>query len=140
MEAVISKRQCLGPQYCGKVERGIKMGKERAAARSLPFQVSAKPLGIDGNEDEILLPLEMRRQRAGKLVLGGKMDEAVAEIVGRPRKTPVSLGLLKGGLGQDFIDGLCHGFRPGTVAASSSPNKEGTGDTEMRWTRYTNRQ
>jgi hypothetical protein len=128
--SVIPERQRLGPEHGGEIEWGIEMGEKGPTARGLPFEVMAKPVRIDSNEDETCLTLEVRRQRAGKLMVSGKMDEAVAEIVGGASETPLSLGLAEGGLGQDFIDGLCHGFADGRLAAPSSPNKDGAANTE----------
>ena len=85
------------------------MREQRAAARRLPAQRLPKPIRIERNEDEPLLPGEMRGERSRKLMAGREMDEAIAGVVGRAVETSRSPRLLEGGLAQDFIDRLCHG-------------------------------
>ena len=111
MTPVSPKRQRLGPKDRSQIERRVEMREERTAAGRLPLEVVTEPLGIDGKKKEVSLSCEMGRQRAGKLMACGKMDEAVAEIVRPPGEAPLALCLLEGGLGQDFVDGLCHGFK-----------------------------
>ena len=66
--AVGSEGERLGPQHGGKIERRIEMRERCAAARSLPFQVGAETLGIDGEQHEAVLPGEMRGERGRKLM------------------------------------------------------------------------
>ena len=93
------------------------MRKQRAATRSLPFQRRPKPLRIERDENEAILPGEMRGERGRKLMARREMDEAVAGIVGRAVETPRSPRRLESGLAQDFIDRLCHGSAA-TLAAT----------------------
>ena len=105
----LARAQRLGPQHRGKIERRVKMRKQRAAARRLPFQLGPETLRIDGEQHETGLAGEMLGQRAFELMGGGEMDEAVADIVGRAFETPFAPRPFVGGFGQDFIDGLGHG-------------------------------
>ncbi len=105
----------------GKIERGVKMGEQRSAARGLPFQCRAEPVRIDGEQHQILLAREIFCQRGFELVRGRQMDEPVAEIVGRARELPLAPGRLEGRFGHDFIDGVGHGWR--RLAASLCPQQ-----------------
>ena len=86
--AVRPERQRLDPQHRSKIERRVKMREQRAAARSLPFQVRPKPFRIDREQHKPGLAREMAGERALKLMGGGEMDEAVAEIVGGAGEAP----------------------------------------------------
>jgi hypothetical protein len=69
------------------------MRKQIAAARRLPFQRLAQRSGIYRDEHEIILSRKMAFQRAGHLIDGRKMDEAVTCIVGIAAIDAVGFGL-----------------------------------------------
>ena len=112
MNSIWSERQRLDPNHGGKIERRVEMREERPAARLLPFQVPSKTPRIDRQKHEPGLAGEMSGEGVLELVGGGKMDEAVADIVGGAGEAPLAPGLGEGLLGQDFIDRLCHGSPP----------------------------
>ena len=68
------------------VEFAVEMRKQLAAARAFPFQGRAQRLGIDRNQEQPRLPREMLGDGPRHLGRGGKMDEAVALVVGTAAK------------------------------------------------------
>jgi hypothetical protein len=88
MPAVGSESERFAPQHCGKIEWRIKMREQRTASRSLPFQGRPKPSRIERDDNQPLLPGEMRGERPRELMAGREMDEAVASIVGGAVEAP----------------------------------------------------
>ena len=78
--SVGTERQRLHPRHRGKRQVAIKMWKQRAAARGLPFQPLAQAGGIDRDQQQIALAGEVLGGGLVGLFGGGEMDEAVAEI------------------------------------------------------------
>jgi hypothetical protein len=60
------------------------MRKQLAGPRGFPFQAGAEGCPLEGDENEAGLMGKMGFQSALKLVRGGKMDETIVPIVGRP--------------------------------------------------------
>ena len=92
MAAVGSERQRIDADHGGQIELAIKMRKQRAAARRLPFQPRAEAGGIDVQQHEIALAGEMLGRGFGRLLGGGEMDEAVLHVDRRATEDAVALG------------------------------------------------
>jgi len=113
VEAAVAERQRLGADDRAQRERCIKVRKQRAAARALPFQRGAKPVAVDADEDEIARAGEMPGRRFGDLRGGGEVNEAVGKIDRGAAKYAAALGLPPQRGGTDFIKG---GQRSGRAA------------------------
>jgi hypothetical protein len=128
MGAVFLQFQLLDRDNMIEVERTVEMGKQLAAARGLPAQALAEPVGIDGEKHEIRLPHEIFGERAGNLVAGGEMDEAVAGVVGRALETPARPRLFERGRRANLVNRIAHGAgdtSAGVVRATSSLKSRG---------------
>ena len=92
MAAIGRKRQRVDTNHRGKLQLPIKMRKQRAAARRLPFQSVAQAGGVDAQQHKIALAGEMFRRGFGRLFGAGEMDEAVLHVDGRATEHAAALG------------------------------------------------
>ena len=74
------QRQGGVPYHIGQSQWPVKMGKQRAAARWLPYQSGAERLRREGRKDQPLDPCEMARGGFGDLIGGREMDETIGDI------------------------------------------------------------
>ena len=65
--SICAERQGIDLGHSGEIEIAIKMGKQRPAARGLPFQFVAEQGGIDADEQQIALAGEMPGRGLGRL-------------------------------------------------------------------------
>src|SRR5512134_1372472 len=56
---IAGKRERRDADHSTQRKLSIKMWKQGAAARGLPFQGMPKPVSVDGNQDEVVLIREM---------------------------------------------------------------------------------
>ena len=80
------------------------MRKQLVVARWLPAQASPSAVGIDLNQEQPGLAIEMLARGLGNLRRRGKMDEAVPGIVGAAAVHALPLGLAPGRSRTDFVD------------------------------------
>src|SRR5258706_9485291 len=80
------------------------MRKQLVIARGLPPQRVAQQVGVDRNQKQSGLPEEVLPCGFRHLRRGGKMNEAVADIVGAALVHALPLGLAPGRSRTDFID------------------------------------
>src|SRR5258708_11730548 len=80
------------------------MRKQLVVARGLPAQRVPQRVGVDLDQEQPGLPKEMLPRRLGHLRGCGKMNEAVADIVGAAPVHALPLGLAPGRSGTDFVD------------------------------------
>jgi hypothetical protein len=80
------------------------MGKQGPAARWLPLQRFAEPIGIDTHQNEAVLAGKMLGCRLFGLLGGGEMDVSVAKVDGRALEDAGWLGFLPERLGADLVD------------------------------------
>ena len=59
------------------------MREQIAAARHFPAESVPERLGIDGEQDEIMLAGKVLGQRARDLIAAREMNETVANVIGR---------------------------------------------------------
>jgi len=65
---VRAQRQRPRPGDVGEQQRRVEVGKQVAVARNLPTQRFAEPRPIDGDEQEVVLAVEMLRRRLFNLL------------------------------------------------------------------------
>jgi hypothetical protein len=104
MVTIGAKRQRHDLRHGGKIEIGIKVGKQRAATRWFPFEMCAEASGIDFDQQKIVLPGKVLRQGFTELAGGGKMDVAVLKIDGRAAEQTGALGIAPERLRTHFVD------------------------------------
>src|ERR1700710_1989298 len=85
------------------------MRKQFVVARGLPAQGIAERVGIDRNQKQAGLAEEMLLGGLGHLRGRGKMNEAVADVVGTAAVDALPFGLAPGRSRADFVD-RAHGF------------------------------
>ncbi len=88
-----------------EIEFSIEMRKYVPAARGFPAQTVPELIGINGDEEEAGLTMEVLACGFSHLAGRGEMDEAVAQVGGAAAIDPESLGLAPGGGRTDFVDG-----------------------------------
>src|SRR3981189_565340 len=99
-----AERQRPDPRHRGERQVAIEGGKQRAAARRLPFERRPERLRVDRDQDEFLLAGEMPGGGLAKLVGGRKVDVAVGTVDRRAAEGPVAFGLPPGRALGDLVD------------------------------------
>src|SRR5207247_7179941 len=82
----------------------IEVREQLAIARALPAQRIAERITIDLDQEQACLAKEMLAGGLSHLRRRGKMNEAVAQVVGAAAIHTLTLGLTPGGSGADFVD------------------------------------
>src|SRR5262249_12829805 len=90
--SVRAKRKGHDGHHRLEVEGPVEMRKEVARACRFEAQCGPEPLGVDCNEQEIVLSLEMACGCLNDLGGRGEVDEAVFKIDGRAAEQAVLLG------------------------------------------------
>ena len=80
------------------------MGKERATARGLPFELVAEAFCIDHREHEIALPDKMFGRCLARLFGGREMNIAIGQINRRAGEGALRNGFIPEAFGGDFIN------------------------------------
>jgi len=107
MPVVRTERQRLDPPHGVERQHAVEVREQRAAAGQFPFECSAKGIGVDRDENEVVLPGEMFRGGLRNLLGGGKVDVAVGEVDRRASKLAHPLCRTPRGGVADFVDRLC---------------------------------
>ncbi len=94
-----------------EIEFAIEVREQLVVARALPAQRIAKRVAIDLDQEQAGLAEEMLAGGPGHLRRRGKMDEAVAQVVGAAAIDALPFGLAPGGSGADFVD-FSHRAKP----------------------------
>ena len=87
-----------------EIEFAIEMREQLVIARALPAQRIAERIGIDLDQEQAGLAEEMLARGPGHLRRRGKMNEAVAQVVGAAAIDALPFGLPPGRSGADFVD------------------------------------
>ena len=106
MASVGAEGKRLHPQHGGEIQRGMEMGKQIAAARGFIAQGVTERVGIDGDQQEIVLACKVLRRRLADLFSRGKMEVPILDVDGR---TCEGSGLFRGlpeQSGADFINNV----------------------------------
>src|SRR5262249_49906596 len=105
MRAVGARRQGLYIRHPTEIELAIEMRKQLVVARALPAQRRSKRIDIDLDQEQTGLAGEEFSRGLRDLGCGGKMDIAVARVIGAATVDALPLGLAPGRSGADFVDG-----------------------------------
>jgi hypothetical protein len=100
-----------------EIEFAIEMRKQFVVAGGFPAQRVAQRVGVDLDQEQSGLPEEMLPGRLRHLRRCGKMNEAVADIVGAAPIHALPFGLAPGRSGTDFVDPA---HLPGVLPAALS--------------------
>lgn len=104
MAPVLAERQWRVPDDLVPLQRPIEMREKRAAARWLPAQRVAEPVGNGCRQNQVGDAGEMLRGRLGRLNGGGEVDEPVGEVDGRAPGHPRGVKGLPLGRPEDLVD------------------------------------
>lgn len=104
MHAITVHRQRMDAQHFIYGERTIEMGKERATARGLPFELVAEAFCVDHREHEIALPDKMFCRCLARLFGGREMDIAIGQINRRAGESALGNGFVPEAFGGDFVN------------------------------------
>jgi len=80
--AVRAQGERPDPDDGRKIERGVKMREQGAAARPFPFQGPAQPVAVDGGKEQVVLPGEMFR--CGLAHLRGRSVTTISGMMKTP--------------------------------------------------------
>src|SRR5258708_2242510 len=104
-----AQRQRSCPPHRGERQCTVKMGKQIAAARNLPFQRAFERIGIDRHQHQVGGGGEMLRRGLADLGGGREMNEAITLIDAGAAEQAATLRLAPKRFLADLVNGRRHG-------------------------------